>query len=91
MSEVKEAKVDKPKFLLVEEFYDPDDSIAIDWSDLEEEVFDSVPSELLYNISAVESDGSIIERTVVYLYPTKKFKKTDKKFDNGDIIIGIEQ
>lgn len=82
---------DKPKFLLVEELYDPDNSIAIDWTDLNEDVFSEIPSDMLYNISAVDKEGNLIERTIVYLCPTDKFKKSDKKYDNGDIIIGIEK
>ena len=85
-------KINKPKFLLVEEYYDPYFCVAVDWSDLREEVFNEVPSDLLYNISAVEEEsGKLIERTIVYLYPVEKFDKKDKVLDNGDIEIVIDK
>lgn len=80
---------DKIKFLLVGE-EDEDQSVIIDWSNLKEEVLDNIPAEMLYNVMAVDDDGTIVERTIVYLRPVSKFSKKYKKFDNGDIIIGIE-
>lgn len=93
----KKIETTKPRFLLVEEYFDPNNCIAVDWSDLGEEVFNNVPSDMLYNISAVEEEtGKLIERTVVYLFPLEiAFNDGEQlgenyiTYDNGDIEIFI--
>lgn len=88
----------KPRFLIVEEYFDPDNCIAVDWSDLSEKVFNNIPSDMLYNISAVEEEtGKLIERTIIYLFPLDIAFEEDEElgkdyitYDNGDIEIFIK-
>lgn len=82
-------KDSKPCFLVVDEYYDPESTIIMDWTDIKEEVFSNIPSELLYNVSAIDSVGKLVERTIIYLVPVSNIRKPHKKFENGDIIIGI--
>lgn len=85
--EEKTKEVKKPLFELTDE-YDLD-AITLDWSELEEEVLDKIPAELLINRPAVEDDGTLVERTVIYICPVKKLDKNWEKLENNGIIIGI--
>lgn len=57
---------------LISEMYAPG-SFPIDWSVIPDMFLEKV-SRNLYNVSAVTSEGDIIERTVIFLTPVEKFE-----------------
>lgn len=81
--------MDKNKYKLVD-CNDPL-GIPVEWTKIESNTFDAIPSDRLYNRLAVSSStGDIVTRTVIYLKKVDKLPKTIKKvFEEDKIIIGI--
>lgn len=80
---------DKKKFIIAGVYDDLSNATAIDWNKFPEEVIDNLPGEYLYNVLSVNDLGEVEEKTVVYLKPSKKFKKGVKEFELDNIILGI--
>lgn len=78
------------KRYVISEMY-AEDSFPVDWTIFPDNFLNSI-SRNLHNVSAVNSEGEIIERTVVFLKPIKKFSGNVNtvELDNGSIIIGKE-
>lgn len=78
------------KKYLISELY-ATDSFPVDWSIIPDEFLDKI-SRNLYNVSALTKDGDIIERTVVFLKPVRKFPGNvdTVELDNGSVMIGKE-
>lgn len=64
-------------------------TFPVDWTKIPEDVIEEIPGRYLYNVLSVRGDGSLTEKTVLYLQPTSSFKRGSKKYDLGDIIIGV--
>lgn len=78
----------KQKYIIVDD--ESSESFPIDWTKLPEDIIDDIPGKCLYNVLSCKSDGSIIERTVIFLRPVRKFSRGTKKYDLGDIVIGYD-
>ena len=61
----------------------------IDWSVLPENFIDSLPGKYLYNVLACDTEGELVEKTVVYIKKVSKFPRGTVKYDLSDIVIGI--
>lgn len=82
-------KDDKVKYLVVME--DTSNSIPVEWTKLSVEVFDNLSTSHIYNRDFLNDTGDIIQKTVIYLKPVKKFNKNVIEFEEEDCIIGISK
>ena len=73
----------KQEKYLVSEMFD-DEAMAIDWK--------YVPkiSKNLYNVSAVREDGTIVERTVIFIKPVDVFVRDVDLTEFAGILLGKE-
>lgn len=79
------------KKYLISSLYAPE-SYPVDWSVIPDS-FLGLISRNLYNVSAVNKDGNIVERTVVFLHPVEEFPENVNfvELDNGEVVIGIKE
>ena len=82
----------KRMFLIIDPEVDfSSESIPINWNKLPQEVIDDIPYWYFENVYSIRKDGSISEKTVVYVEPTDNL---DEDYDliyeiNDNLIFGI--
>lgn len=62
----------------------------VDWSVIPFENIEDLDSDKFYNVLgySVEKE-ELVDKTVIYLKPTKKFRKNTKEINCGSFILGI--
>lgn len=82
------------KFLIIEpeSRYNIKTVVPIEWNMLPEKIIDEIPEWYFENIQSVNPDGSVGEKTVVFMRPTRNFDKNcDKTYEiNDNLTIGIK-
>lgn len=78
----------KQEKYLVSEMFD-DETMAIDWKYVPESFLPKI-SKNLYNVSAVREDGTIVERTVIFIKPVDVFVRDVDLTEFAGILLGKE-
>lgn len=78
----------KQEKYLVSEMFD-DEAMAIDWKYVSESFLPKI-SRNLYNVSAVREDGTIVERTVIFIKPVDVFVRDVDLTEFAGILLGKE-
>lgn len=78
----------KQEKYLVTEMFD-DEAMAIDWKYVPESFLPKI-SKNLYNVSAVREDGTIVERTVIFIKPVDVFVRDVDLTEFAGILLGKE-
>ena len=73
------------KYLVSEMF----EAMAIDWKYVPESFLPKI-SKNLYNVSAVREDGTIVERTVIFIKPVDVFVRDVDLTEFAGILLGKE-
>lgn len=64
------------------------ESIAIDWTKIPEEFLSKISKDLS-NIYSIDSEGRLVEKTVVYIKPTSRFpRKNVESVEFCGILLG---
>lgn len=64
----------KRKYIITTESY-LSDAIPVEWRKFPDELIDNLPGKYLFNVFSCNTEGEIIEKTVIYLQPTSRFSK----------------
>lgn len=80
--------IEKTKYVVVPE-YDSPKAVAVDWNQFPPDIFSRIPGEYIYNVLAVNKAGKVSEKTVIYIKPVKKFRKSVTIYDLDEIQIGV--
>ena len=78
----------KQETYLVSEMFD-DEAMAIDWKYVPGSFLPKI-SKNLYNVSAVREDGTIVERTVIFIKPVDVFVRDVDLTEFAGILLGKE-